>query len=192
MRLRKRHAVLAAGIFVALCATAVAGAVTTSSQLQQAPQGWEPMLTIRYEVVGCHSWSLNDGSYGVEHKLRLKVGQSLVVVNNDISTHTLLETSGGDVAMTSLPAAPPKVHVRVMPPRLDDESTAVPTSASVQSEAGSMSTMGAGARVTFNEPGSYELITREGGVYFPGWTTVGPDNQLVVHVQVSDFNHRVE
>ncbi len=192
MRLWKKRIVLAAATLAALTATAVAGAVTTHASVQPLPQGWEPGLTIRYEAVGCHSWSLNGGMYTVEHDLQLKVGQSLVVVNNDISIHTLLKTSGGALTMTNLASPASKAHVQVWPPRSDDFPTGPVGAAGVESEAGVMSALGAGTRLTFEEPGRYELITREGASYFPGWNTIGPDNQLVVHVQVSDFNHRVE
>ena len=78
MRLWKKRIVLAAATLAALdgdgggrrgddaclCATAAAGVRA-------------PGLTIRYEAVGCHSWSLNGGMYTVEHDLQLKVGQSL-------------------------------------------------------------------------------------------------------------------
>lgn len=155
-------------VSVAAFATAGAGAVP-----------YQPTLEIRFAEVGCHTWSLNGRPAAVEQNLRLQVGQSITVVNRDICTHTLVETSGAPLTMSAVPAASPTRHVQV--PSFTDNQPVVPAGSTAA--VGSMA-FGSGVLTTFTQPGRYELITHEGDSLFGAWPTVGPDNQLALHVQV--------
>jgi len=182
-----KRMILAAAALVAFAATAVAGAGTTASQALPVPGSWQT-LTIRHEVVGCHSWSLNGGPYTLEQTMRLEVGQSLAVVNNDICTHTLLKSSGGELTLANVAPTAPLTHVQVM--SLRDAEAIVPAKpVTAATEPGLMAAPGAGVKVTFNQVGSYTLTTRAGADYFEA-PTIGPDNQIVVHVKVlPDYHH---
>jgi hypothetical protein len=178
------------------------GGPAAASQVVSAAAAWLPTLTIRYQTVGCHSWSLNGGPYLVAQDVRLRVGQSLKVVNNDICTHTLLKTSGGALALTSLgdPAAPKHVRVATLP--ADDQPFVEPVARATSSaEPGLLTALGGAARVTFQQTGTYVLTTREGASVLPeslfptvspavrppdliGASVGGTDNQLLLHVHV--------
>src|SRR4051812_23013652 len=77
----KRYLVLAAvlsGLGLALSASAA----PTSS------------LTIRHQVRGCHSWSFNGNAYKPAQAIHLAKGATLVVTDNDVMPHKLVQLSG--------------------------------------------------------------------------------------------------
>jgi len=51
-------------------------------------------LTIRHQLRGCHSWSVNGGAYKPSQYLALARGASLTIVNNDVMPHRLVQVSG--------------------------------------------------------------------------------------------------
>ena len=57
-------------------------------------------LTIRHQMKGCHSWSLDGKSWSASQKLTLTQGGSLAVVNNDVMPHTLVQVSGPQATLT--------------------------------------------------------------------------------------------
>jgi hypothetical protein len=174
-----RRVILAAAPLLAVAAlVSAAGARQTFS-----PTAVQHRLEIRFEPVGCHSWSLDGGAFAADRTLRLRTGQSLVVVNHDVCPQTLVQTAGNPVAIRNLaPAAVPR-HVQVVGVR--EPEPVVSLRLLEAREPGEMTAMGDRTEVTFYEPGAYVLVTHEGETTLPGdWSTVGPDNQLVLHVQV--------
>src|SRR5213596_104074 len=61
-----------------------------------------PLLIIRHQVRGCHSWSYNGGAYKVSQTVTLKRGTHLSFGNNDVMPHKLVQLSGPKL---SLPAS---------------------------------------------------------------------------------------
>jgi hypothetical protein len=56
-------------------------------------------LTIRHEVKGCHSWSLNGSSWGASQSTTIARGGVLTVRNTDVMPHTLIKVKGPKVAI---------------------------------------------------------------------------------------------
>jgi hypothetical protein len=125
-------------------------------------------LTIRHQVRGCHSWSLNGGAFKVSQAAHLARGGSIVVTNNDVMPHQLVKTSGPAVAYT------------LVKPGMAMTGSLKPPFA-----AGMMGRMGATVKVTFSAPGIYKLTTRPGEDYMQGMKTIGEDNVLRAIVTVS-------
>jgi plastocyanin len=74
----------AAALTVALVAASAAGASSSS----------RATLTIRHQLHGCHAWSLDGGAYKTSQVLTFRHGGTLVVTDNDVMSHKLVETSG--------------------------------------------------------------------------------------------------
>ena len=51
-------------------------------------------LTIRHQLRGCHSWSVNGGAYKPSQSVALTRGATLTIVNNDVMPHKLVRISG--------------------------------------------------------------------------------------------------
>src|SRR5215475_2430830 len=58
-------------------------------------------VKIRHQLRGCHTWSVNGGSYAPSRTLRLSRPGTITVVNNDIMPHTLRQVSGPKVRIRS-------------------------------------------------------------------------------------------
>ncbi len=152
----KRLLVLTAvltGLSVALTASAAPGSGT---------------LTIRHQVRGCHSWSVNGGAWKATQAVHLAKGGSLLVTNNDVMFHKLVKTSG--------PAVSYKLVKTGMPMKGTVKMPWAP---------GMMGRPGAAVKVTFPSKGVYRLATKFGEDYMPMGETVGEDNNLTVVVTVS-------
>lgn len=69
------------------------------------------MITIRHQLRGCHTWSVNGGTYRAALKTTLARGGTIVFVNNDVMPHKLVRTSGpavrhiGRLAMSHMSAS---------------------------------------------------------------------------------------
>jgi plastocyanin len=51
-------------------------------------------ITIRHQMRGCHSWSVNNGPYKVAQSIAIKRGSAITFVDNDVMPHKLIRTSG--------------------------------------------------------------------------------------------------
>jgi plastocyanin len=58
-------------------------------------------VTIRHQLHGCHSWSVNGGAYKASQSVTLKKGATLTVVNNDVMPHKLVMLSGPALKLSS-------------------------------------------------------------------------------------------
>ena len=54
-------------------------------------------LTIRHQLHGCHSWSLNGTNWRATQSITLARGSVLTVVDNDVMSHTLIQANGRGV-----------------------------------------------------------------------------------------------
>ena len=52
------------------------------------------VLTIRHQLRGCHTWSVNGGAYTASQSISLAKGSTLTVVDNDVMPHKLVQLSG--------------------------------------------------------------------------------------------------
>lgn len=57
-------------------------------------------ITIRHELHGCHSWSLNGKTWAPSQALTLVRGGVLTVVDNDVMPHTLIQLHGPKAVIT--------------------------------------------------------------------------------------------
>ena len=58
-------------------------------------------LTIRHQLRGCHTWSVNGGAYKASQSIALAKGATLTIVNNDVMPHKLLKVSGPALTLPS-------------------------------------------------------------------------------------------
>lgn len=122
-------------------------------------------LTIRHQLHGCHAWSVDGGAFKPSVTLALRRGGSLVVTNNDVMPHKLVETSGPAIRMINLKT----------PMGMGMHGTSGP---------GMMAHMGAMTKVLFARPGVYRFTTKPGEDYMMGIKTIGADNVLRLTVRV--------
>ena len=68
----------------------------TAALLLAAPASTQTAttLTIRHQTRGCHSWSLNGGTYKPSQAVTLTKGSTITFVNNDVMPHKLVRLSG--------------------------------------------------------------------------------------------------
>jgi hypothetical protein len=78
-----KHMLIAVTAAALLAAGAAAAAPTQNAS-----------MIIRHQVRGCHSWSVNGGSFKASQTLTLTRGSRLTIVNNDVMPHKLVKLSG--------------------------------------------------------------------------------------------------
>ena len=78
-----KHMLIAVTAAALLAAGAAAAAPTQSAS-----------LVIRHQVRGCHTWSINGGTYKASQTLTLARGGQLTIRNNDVMPHKLVKLSG--------------------------------------------------------------------------------------------------
>lgn len=124
-------------------------------------------LTIRHQLRGCHTWSLNGGAYTVVQRLTVARGGSLLIRNNDVMPHRLVKGSGPAIAV-----------------KLVNKGGMMGVASH---GVGMMSHMGATLKVTFTRRGVYSLSTKAGEDYMEMGDEEegGPDNVLRAIVTVS-------
>ncbi|HSP72008.1 MAG TPA: hypothetical protein VLN26_06540 [Gaiellaceae bacterium] len=145
-----------------LAAAAVLAAAIASS----ASAAGGATLLIRHEHKGCHSWSLNGDAFAARQTAHLSRGASLVVVDNDVMPHLLLQTGGPKVAVHRLASSMGKMATPLRGPGL-------------------MAHMGASVKVSFPKAGTYTFTTKAGEDYMSGIETVGEDTVLTLKVVVA-------
>jgi hypothetical protein len=146
-----------------LALLALAG-VLAASALAARPS--HASLTIRHQLRGCHSWSLNGGAYKASQTVLLHRGGAVTVVNHDVMPHKLIETAGPTVAYTRVSRGDMMGLKGTFPPAM-------------------LARMGAATRITFAKPGIYHFTTKPGEDYMTGVKTVGEDNVLRLTVRVA-------
>jgi hypothetical protein len=144
---------------VAVTASVVVGIAAASTSGHAA-------VTIRHQVRGCHSWSVNGGAYKPSQTIVLKKGGWITVTNNDVMSHKLVKTSGPAIRIVNL-------------------KTSMGMGMHGTSAPGAMNHMGAMTKVSFTHAGVYRFTTKAGEDYMPGMKTIGEDNVLRLTVKVS-------
>jgi hypothetical protein len=78
-------------------------AVAGASLLLAAPgSAWNgTTLTIRHQLRGCHSWSLDGGAYKPSQSVKLARDATLTIVNNDVMPHKLVKLTGPALTLGS-------------------------------------------------------------------------------------------
>jgi len=123
-------------------------------------------LTIRHQLRGCHTWSLNGDPFAPSQTVKLARGTALTITNDDVMPHALVQLGGPAASVTNLmPSGKPAVGAANAHP-------------------GRMGRPGAESRVVFAHPGVYRFTTKAGEDYMPGVKTIGPDNVLKLTVVV--------
>ncbi len=154
-------------ILLSLLALAAAGALAASAGAAGASSA---QVVIRHQYRGCHAWSVNGSPYKAAQSVKLAVGGTLTVSDNDVMAHLLLQKSG-----------PAKVAFAKLPSAMRDMATPL-------HGPGLMAHMGAAVKVTFPKAGTYTFTTKPGEDYMPGVQTVGEDNTLKLKVIVGPSN----
>jgi hypothetical protein len=142
----------------------VAIALAVPTMVAAAPK--TASVTIRHQLRGCHSWSVNAGRFAASHSMTLARGGAITFTDNDVMPHRLIKVSG------------PRVRMRngnTMPMGMGMHGPAAP---------GVMNHMGATMTVSFPSAGTYVFMTKPGDDYMSGFNTVGEDNVLRLIVKV--------
>jgi hypothetical protein len=84
--------------YFAAVAFAVIAAVVAGSA-SAAPTRGAATVSIRHQMRGCHTWSLNGGSHRASLAVRVERGEDLAIVNNDVMPHKLVQMSGPSVKL---------------------------------------------------------------------------------------------
>ena len=153
------------GVALAVLVFGVGAVMVLPTMVAAAPS--TASMTIRHQVRGCHSWSVNGGPFAASHVVTLTRGGSIRFTNNDVMPHQLVKLSGLAVQMR---------NGSTMPMGMGMHRAAA---------AGVMNHMGATATVFFSHTGTYVFRTKPGEDYMSGFKTVGEDNvlRLTVHVR---------
>ena len=148
---------------VLVLVTLVAGALAAAPAFAR-PAGSATLL-IRHQTAHCHAWSLNGGPFKAAQNVKLGVGSTLTVIDQDVMSHRLVKVSGPSVKLSNGMAMPMTGKASPMP--------------------GMMGHVGARTTARFTHPGVYRFRTHTGEDYFPGVRTTGDDNVLTLTVTVS-------
>ena len=99
----KRLLLLTAGFSVGIALTV--GVAVTSASRQHLPKApTKGKVTIRHQLRGCHSWSVNGGPYRVVQRTALARGGTITFVDRDVMPHTLIKSAGPAVSYSGKPA----------------------------------------------------------------------------------------
>src|SRR6266480_1040307 len=80
-------------------ATALAALVVAGTAAAASPP--HASILIRHQVRGCHTWSLNGGTFKASQTVTLRRGTLLSVTNNDVMPHTLVLLTGPKLRIVS-------------------------------------------------------------------------------------------
>jgi plastocyanin len=80
----------------ALALAALAALILTSA----APANGTATITIRHQMRGCHSWSVNSGPFKASQSMSVKAGTVLRFTNNDVMPHKLVQAAGPNMRLT--------------------------------------------------------------------------------------------
>jgi len=58
-------------------------------------------VTIRHQLRGCHTWSVNGGPYRASQSVVFAPNSVLTIVNNDVMPHRLVKLSGPTLTLTA-------------------------------------------------------------------------------------------
>ena len=100
----KRLLIVVAGFSVGIGLTAGVAMTGTKTQPAAAKAPAKSTITIRHQMRGCHTWSVNGGPYRATQRTALARGGAITFVNNDMMPHKLIETSGPAVRYRGNPA----------------------------------------------------------------------------------------
>ena len=131
-----------------------------------ASAGTSTTILIRHQTRGCHAWSAGPGApYRAAQSLKLALGSSVTVINNDAMAHQIFQTSGPRVAIQ-------KVASMMMNMSHEFKGSGV------------MGHPGASVKIVFIKAGVYTFKTRFGEDYMKMPDTIGEDNTLTLRVVV--------
>jgi plastocyanin len=99
-----------------LSVLAVAGASLLLAATASPQSG--TTLTIRHQLRGCHSWSVNGGAFKPSQSVTLTKGATLTIVNNDVMPHQLVKLSGPALRLSGANMSRPgaTMHVKFAAP----------------------------------------------------------------------------
>lgn len=96
--------------FLALLAVAASAAAFAGQAVASSNIG----ITIRHQLVGCHSWAVGNGAYKPTQMVSIKSGMSLTFTDNDVMPHTIVQLSGPKLALHGARLAKMGAHTRVV------------------------------------------------------------------------------
>jgi plastocyanin len=100
----KRLLIILAGFSLAIpimVGLATTGSAATRSVVK-APT--KATVTIRHQMRGCHTWSVNGNAYRAAQSASLARGGTIMFIDNDVMSHKLIQTRGPAVRYSGNPA----------------------------------------------------------------------------------------
>ena len=94
--------------------TLLAVAASAAAFAGQAVAGSNVGITIRHQLVGCHSWAVGNGAYKPTQMLSIKTGTSLTFKDNDVMSHTIVQLAGPKLAIHGARLAKIGAHTMVV------------------------------------------------------------------------------
>ena len=100
MRIHPSLTILALPAFalgLAACGSSTSQSPAAKATAAPAPQ--QASLVIHHKTVGCHDWALNGGVDKVAQQVSLTPGSTLTITDQDIMTHTVVQTGGPKIVI---------------------------------------------------------------------------------------------
>jgi hypothetical protein len=98
-----------------------------------------PMVVIRHQTRGCHTWSVNGGRFAASRSLGVRVGATVTFTDMDVMPQTLVQTRGPRATITGAAMGPGHPHGEV---RFDRPGTYVFTTHAGEDELAGVHTVG--------------------------------------------------
>jgi hypothetical protein len=105
----KRQLLILTGLGVIVTAAFALSGTASTRAVAKAPT--HAKIVIRHQIGGCHTWSLNGGSFHAKLSTALARGGTITFIDNDIMSHKLIRKSGpalrykGSAAMRHMSAS---------------------------------------------------------------------------------------
>ncbi len=100
----KRLFLILTGFGVSVVLTAAFAMTGTAATRALAKAPTHAKVVLRHQMRGCHTWSVNGGSYRAALSTVLARGGTIVFINGDVMPHKLIQKSGPAVRYHGNPA----------------------------------------------------------------------------------------
>jgi hypothetical protein len=140
------------------------GGVVLAASVPASAGSVQARIVIHHAYHGCPHVVRDGGPDAAAHAVTIRRGDSVLVTNDDVMTHELVERQGAPVTYTRVAYGAPMGTKKEYPPAV-------------------LARIGASTRIGFPGRGVYRFVTHAG--HPPAIETVGPDNLLRLTVTVT-------
>lgn len=97
------------GLSVLLAGGAAAAALAAPAGASTGVQ-----VTIRHQMMGCHSWAIGSGRYNPTQSISVRAGTAFTFTNDDVMSHALKQLTGPKVAISTPLMNTMGAHARIV------------------------------------------------------------------------------